>query len=291
MDQVGASGDITPGFSAAWRESFNLADLARNLRQTNPRDSVKNMFEGRVALITGGSSGIGRAAALAFAEQGACVVVASRRAEESEETVRLIVAAGGDALFVKTDVAHAEQVAALVDKTVATYGGLDFAFNNAGIEGTAFVPAEHYKEETWDSVMDINAKGVFLSMKYELPHVVARKGAIVNMASVAGLRGSPMGMAYAASKHAVVGMTRAAAVEYAPTGVRINAVAPAVIVTPMAERAFFHDPNIRAAILARHPLGRLGEPEEVAQAVIWLCSPGASYTTGHTLPIDGGMLA
>lgn len=252
---------------------------------------MNHIFEGRVALVTGGSSGIGRAAALAFAAQGAQVVVASRRADESQETVRLIVAAGGQAMFVQTDVSQAAQVAALVDRTVAAFGGLDYAFNNAGIEGTAFVPAEHYKEETWDSVMDINAKGVFLSMKYELPHVVARKGAIVNMASVAGLKGSRMGMAYAASKHAVVGMTKAAALEYAPHGVRINAVAPAVIVTPMAERAFFHDPNIRAAALALHPLGRLGEPEEVAQAVIWLCSPGASYTTGHTLPIDGGMLA
>ncbi len=250
-----------------------------------------SMFIGKIALVTGGSSGIGRATALAFAAHGASVVVASRRAEESQETVRQIVAAGGRAIFVRTDVAQAAQVEALVARTVAEYGALDFAFNNAGIEGTAFVPVQHYKEDEWDAVMDTNVKGVFLSMKYELPHIVARKGAIVNMASVAGLKGSRIGAAYVASKHAVVGMTKAAALEYADKGVRINAVAPAVIHTPMAERAFFQDPAIEARVVAMHPMGRIGQPEEVAQAVIWLCSSAASFTTGHTLPIDGGLLA
>jgi NAD(P)-dependent dehydrogenase (short-subunit alcohol dehydrogenase family) len=249
------------------------------------------MFEGRVALVTGGSSGIGRATALAFAAHGARVAVASRRAEESEETVRQIEAAGGHAIYVPTDVTQAAQVEALVARTMAEYGGLDFAFNNAGVEGTAFVPLQHYTEATWDEVMDINVKGVFLSMKHELPHVVARQGAIVNMASVAGLKGSRMGAAYVASKHAVVGLTKAAAVEYADKGVRINAVAPAVIHTPMAERAFFQDPAVKARVVAMHPMGRIGQPEEVAQAVVWLCSPAASFTTGHTLPIDGGLLA
>lgn len=251
---------------------------------------MTQQFNGEVALITGGSSGIGRATALLFAEQGARVVVASRRAEESEETVRLIRAAGGDAVFVKTDVSQAEQVEALVGKAVAQYGGLHFAFNNAGIEGAPFVPTASYPEAMWDDVIDINLKGVFLSMKYELPHIVARKGVIVNMASMAGLKGSRIGAAYVASKHAVVGMTKAAALEYADKGVRVNAVAPAVIHTPMAERAFFHDPAIEARVIAMHPLGRVGQPEEVAQAVIWLCSPAASFTTGHTLPIDGGAL-
>ena len=249
-----------------------------------------SMFIGKIALVTGGSSGIGRATALAFAAHGASVVVASRRAEESQETVRQIVAAGGRAIFVRTDVAQAAQVEALVARTVAEYGALDFAFNNAGIEGTAFVPVQHYKEDEWDAVMDTNVKGVFLSMKYELPHIVARKGAIVNMASVAGLKGSRIGAAYVASKHAVVGLTKAAAVEYADKGVRINAVAPAVIHTPMAERAFFQDPAIEARVTAMHPMGRIGQPEEVAQAVLWLCSKGASFTTGHTLPVDGGYL-
>jgi NAD(P)-dependent dehydrogenase (short-subunit alcohol dehydrogenase family) len=252
---------------------------------------MTGMFEGKVALVTGGSSGIGRATALAFAAQGACVVVASRREEESAQTVREIAAAGGQALFVRTDVTQSAQVQALVARAVAEYGGLDYAFNNAGIEGTPFVPLQHYGEEAWDEVVAINAKGVFLSLKYELPHVAARKGAIVNMASIAGLKGSRFGAAYVASKHAVVGMTRALALECADNGVRVNAVAPAIIHTPMAERAFFQDPAIHARAVAIHPLGRVGTPEEVAQAVIWLCSPASSFITGHTLPIDGGALA
>ena len=164
---------------------------------------MKRMFDGETALVTGGSSGIGRAAALAFAAQGARVVVASRRPEESQETVRLIVAAGGSAIFVQTDVSQAVQVEALVARALAEYGSLNYAFNNAGIEGDAFVPTQHYSEATWDSVIAINLKGVFLSMKYELPAIVRSRGAIVNMASVAGLSGGRLGVAYYASKHGV----------------------------------------------------------------------------------------
>ena len=253
---------------------------------------MNTLFDGEVALITGGSSGIGRATALAFAAEGARVVVASRRSEESEETVRLIRAAGGDALFVKTDVSQSTQVEALVARTVAHFGALNFAFNNAGIEGDPFVPLASYAESTWDDVIGINLKGVFLSMKYELPHIVQSKGAIVNMASVAGLSGGRLGAAYYASKHGVVGLTKAAAMEYADKGVRINAVAPAVIHTPLAERAglAMGDPQMAARVLSLHPMGRIGQPEEVAQAVLWLCSKGASFTTGHTLPVDGGYL-
>jgi len=251
---------------------------------------MSRLFEGEVVVITGGSSGIGRATALAFAREGARVAVASRRAEESEETVRLVKAEGGDAMFVKTDVTKAAEVETLIAKTVEGYGGLNYAFNNAGIEGDAFVPIEKYSEATWDQVIDINLKGVFLSMKYELPHIVARRGAIVNMASIAGLAGTRVGGAYAASKHGVVGLTKAAAMENAEKGVRINAVAPAVIRTPMADRAFFHDSAITAAVTGRHPMGRVGFPEEVASAVVWLCSKNASFTTGHTLPVDGGYL-
>lgn len=251
---------------------------------------MDKLFNGEVALVTGGSSGIGRATALAFAAQGARVVVASRRSEESGETVRLILAAGGDAMFVKTDVARSADVEALVAQTIQRYGALNYAFNNAGIDGEAFVPLADYSEAMWDKVIDINLKGIFLSMKYELPHIVASKGAIVNMSSVAGLGGGRLGAAYYASKHGIVGMTKAAAIEYADKGVRINAVAPGVILTPMIERAFGDDAAMTARAIAKHPLGRIGTPEEVASAVIWLCSKGASFTTGHTLPIDGGFL-
>lgn len=251
---------------------------------------MPNSFEGQVALVTGGSSGIGRASALAFAAKGAGVVVASRREEESAETVALIEEAGGKAIFVQTDVAKSDEVQRLVAKTIEQFGRLDFAFNNAGIEGQPFVPLADYSEEMWDSVIAINLKGVFLCMKYQLPHLLKTKGAIVNMASVAGLIGGRVGAAYYASKHGVVGMTKSAAFEYAEQGVRINAVAPAVIHTPMVERSFLHDEKIAAGVTRLHPMGRIGQPEEVAKAVVWLCSPEASFTTGHTLPIDGGFL-
>jgi len=217
-------------------------------------------------------------------------VVASRRLEQSAETVKLIQAAGGEAFAFKTDVTKAEEVEALIAQTIERYGCLNFAFNNAGIEGDPFIPLAKYSEAMWDDVVDTNLKGVFLCMKYELPHIVEAKGAIVNMASVAGLVGGRVGAAYHASKHGVVGITKAAAIEYADKGVRINAVAPGVIHTPMAERIFFHDPAIAARVTALHPLGRVGRPEEVANAVVWLCSQSASFTTGHTLPVEGGFL-
>lgn len=178
----------------------------------------------------------------------------------------------------------------MVAAAVKTFGGLNFAFNNAGIEGNIMVPLAKYSEATWDDVIDINLKGMFLSMKYEIPHIVASKGAIVNMSSVAGLIGGRFDVAYYASKHGVIGLTKAAAIEYADKVVRINAVAPAEIQTPMAARGFMQSPDAIAQATARHPIDRFGEPDEVANAVIWLCSKGASFTTGHTLPIDGGLL-
>ena len=251
---------------------------------------MNKWFNGEVALVTGGSTGIGRATALAFATQGARVVVASRRSLESAETVRLIQVAGGEAMFFKTDVTKTTEVEELVAQAVQHYGSLNFAVNNAGIEGAAFVPVAKYSEAMWDEVIAINLKGVFLCMKYEIPYIVKSKGAIVNMASVAGLSGSRLGAAYVASKHGVVGLPKAAALEYADKGVRINAVAPAVIHTEMAERAFFHDAALTAIVTSLHPLGRVGTAEEVANAVVWLCSKGASFITGHTLPVDGGFL-
>lgn len=251
---------------------------------------MNKLFDGEVALVTGGSSGIGRATALAFAAEGAKVVVASRRSEESAETVELIKAAGGDAIFVKTDVTQTTQVEALVAETVRHYGALHYAFNNAGVEGDPFVPIAEYSEATFDQVIAINLKGVFLCLKYEIPRILETKGAIVNMASVAGLVGGRVGSAYYASKHGVVGLTKAAALEYADQGIRINAVAPAAVKTAMTDRTFFHDEELTAAVISRHPVGRIGVPEEVANAVVWLCSDRASFTTGHTLPVDGGLL-
>lgn len=253
---------------------------------------MAQLFGGEVALVTGGSSGIGRAAALAFAREGAKVVIASRREAESLETVKMIESAGGEGLFVKADVSKSADVQALVAKAVERYGGLNYAFNNAGIEGAAFTPVASYSESTWNDVININLTGVFLSMKYELPHILTTQGAIVNMASIAGLVGGRIGSAYHASKHGVVGLSKAAAMEYAGQGVRINAVAPGVIETDMAARAGFTgaDSPVRPRVLAMHPMGRFGLPEEVANAVIWLCSKGSSFTTGHVLPVEGGFL-
>jgi len=242
---------------------------------------------GKVAVITGGSSGIGRAAALAFAAVGARVAIGARRVEEGRETVALVKKHGGEALFVQTDVRDARQVEQLIAKTVSQWHRLDYAFNNAGIEGAA-VKTHEYDEATWDDVIDINLKGVFLAMKYEIPHMLAHgAGAIVNMASIAGLVGGPIGIAYFASKHGVVGMTKAAALEYAGAGIRVNAACPAVIGTDMADRLF----GEAASTAELHPLGRIGTPEEVAHAVVWLCSPQAAFITGVALPIDGGYVA
>jgi NAD(P)-dependent dehydrogenase (short-subunit alcohol dehydrogenase family) len=251
---------------------------------------MSKQFEGKVAVITGGSSGIGRATALAFAAEGARVAIGARRAAESEETIRLIEAQGGEAIFVQTDVTRADQIQKLMDTAVSRWQRLDLAFNNAGIGGTPFVPTPDYSEQVWDDVIDINLKGVFLSMKYEIPHMLkSGGGAIVNMSSVAGLIGGPIGIAYYASKHGVIGATKAAALEYAKKGIRVNAVCPAVIRTPMSEAVFSSDQE--ASVLAVHPMGRFGTTEEVADAVVFLCSSHASYITGHALPVDAGLLA
>lgn len=248
-------------------------------------------FEEKVALIAGGSSGIGQATAVAFAQEGAKVVVASRRIKEGQETVEMVHAVGGDASFIQTDVSVTSDVIAMVEHCVTTYGGVDFAFNNAGIEGTFADRTPDYDEALWDQVININLKGVWLCMKYQIPKMLDRgTGAIVNMSSVAGLRGGSSNIAYHASKHGVIGATKTAAKEYATQNIRVNAVCPAVIRTPMADRAFGATDEAYQASGSWHPMGRVGTPDEVASAVLWLCSDGAGFVTGHALPIDGGML-
>jgi NAD(P)-dependent dehydrogenase (short-subunit alcohol dehydrogenase family) len=249
-------------------------------------------LSGKVALVTGGGSGIGRATALTFAREGAKVVVADVMVAGGTETVTRIQQVGGEATFVKTDVSQATEVEALIAATVAVYGRLDCAHNNAGIEGVEALTAD-YPEADWDRVISINLKGVWLCMKYELPQMQRQGGgAIVNTASIAGLVGAHRMSAYVASKHAVAGLTKTAALEYAKAGIRVNAVCPGVIRTPMVERLFFsRHPQAEARLTAFKPIGRLGTPEEVAEAVVWLCSDATSFVTGHTLAVDGGIVA
>jgi NAD(P)-dependent dehydrogenase (short-subunit alcohol dehydrogenase family) len=248
-------------------------------------------FQGKVVLVTGGTSGIGRDTAILFAKSGAKVAIAGRRETEGKETVDLVRAAGGDGLFVKTDVAKAAEVEALVQKTVQKFGRLDVAFNNAGIEGV-WMPITEQPEEEWDRTIDINLKGVWLCLKYELRQMLKQggRGAIVNMSSVAGLIGSVGAATYCASKHGVIGLTKSAALENARRGIRVNAVCPAVIETPMGER-IFGAPDVKPRAISLHPLGRFGKPMEIAEAVVWMCSDHASFMTGQNLVLDGGFLA
>jgi NAD(P)-dependent dehydrogenase (short-subunit alcohol dehydrogenase family) len=248
-------------------------------------------FEGKVALMTGGGSGIGRATAFAFARQGAQVVIGNRNVQRGEETVSMIRDAGGTASFRRTDVLVAADIEALIEHAMSEYGGLDLAFNNAGIEGDARSLVEQ-TEANYDAVMDINVKGVWLSMKYEIPRILARGGgAIVNCASVAGLVGFPQMGIYVASKHAVIGLTKTAALEYSAQGIRVNAVNPAVIDTEMVDRLAVGIGTSKEDLAPLHPIGRIGRVEEVADAVLWLCSGRASFVTGHSLIIDGGLTA
>ena len=248
-------------------------------------------FDGKVALITGGNSGIGKAAAIKFAQEGAKVVVAARRVPEGEEAVGTIRRAGGEAIFVKADVSKTADVEAMVNRTIEAYGRLDYAFNNAGFLGVDILTHE-YPEEAWNTVINVNLKGVWLCMKYQVPRMLEQGGgAIVNNSSVNGLVGSPGESAYTASKHGVIGLTRTAALEYAGRGIRVNAVCPGYIYTPMVEEIVDANPEDTRRILQRYPLGRLGTSEEAAEAAVWLCSDAASFITGAALPVDGGMMA
>ncbi|MHC5785478.1 SDR family oxidoreductase [Pseudomonas idahonensis] len=248
-------------------------------------------FSGQVALVTGAANGIGRATAQAFAAEGLKVVVADLDVLGGEETVALIQAAGGEALFVSCNVTREADVQNLMARTVEAYGRLDYAFNNAGIEIEKGRLAEGSLDE-FDAIMGVNVKGVWLCMKYQLPLLLAQGGgAIVNTASVAGLGAAPKMSIYAASKHAVIGLTKSAAIEYAKKKIRVNAVCPAVIDTDMFRRAYEADPKKAEFAAAMHPVGRIGKVEEIASAVLYLCSDGAAFTTGHALTVDGGATA
>jgi NAD(P)-dependent dehydrogenase (short-subunit alcohol dehydrogenase family) len=244
---------------------------------------------GKVGLITGGASGIGRATALAFAAEGARVVVADINPAGAAATAKLIEAAGGEALGVQADVSDAASVEALIRAAVAAYGHLDCAFNNAGVSQYGS-PIPEIDEAVWDRVMRVNLRSVFLCMKYEIPRMAAQGGgAIVNTASGYGLKGARGNAAYVASKHGVVGLTKVAALENAERGVRVNSLCPGWTETPLIQ-ARLDDPDFRARILASEPMGRPGRPEEIAAAVVWLCSDAASFVTGHAMSVDGGFL-
>jgi NAD(P)-dependent dehydrogenase (short-subunit alcohol dehydrogenase family) len=256
---------------------------------------MARLLEQKVALVTGGGSGIGRASAIAFSREGAEVIVSDIDITGGEETIRLIQAAGGTAIFVQADVARGTEVEALVKKGVETYGRLDYALNNAGIQGEIRQTAE-CSEENWNRIIAINLTGVWLCMKHELAYMLPQgSGTIVNTASNFGLVGSQGMPAYSASKHGVLGLTKTAALEYAKMGIRVNAVCSGPTQTPLVDRILSQQPQLAIqiveAIKAREPVGRMGQPEEIAEAVVWLCSEAASFVTGIALAVDGGFVA
>ncbi len=252
---------------------------------------MTGQLEGKVALVTGGNAGIGRAAVLAYAREGARVVIAARRVADGEETVEEVRRAGGEAVFVKTDVSQAAEVEEMVKKSVELYGRLDYAFNNAGVGGDRG-PMHEQTEESWDDTININLKGLWLCMKYEITQMLQQGGgAIVNNSSGGGLVGFAGSWAYGASKHGVVGLTRIGALDYAQQGIRVNAVCPGHIRTPLSVARLAGNPELEKRLKARAPMGRGGTTEEVAEAVVWLCSDAASYITGVALSIDGGYVA
>jgi NAD(P)-dependent dehydrogenase (short-subunit alcohol dehydrogenase family) len=248
-------------------------------------------MNGKLAIVTGAAAGIGRATALAFANEGANVVLADIDVERGEKAAAEVAGTGVEALFVQNDVSVPGAAEELVHRAVARFGRLDYAFNNAGIEGTP-APTAECTDENWNRVIAVNLTGVFACMRAEIPSMLANGGgAIVNNASVAGLVGFAGTPAYAAAKHGVVGLTKVAALDYAQQGIRVNAVCPGIIDTEMITRFTHNDPEAAAQLLQTEPVGRMGEPAEIADTVVWLCSDRASFVTGQALAVDGGFVA
>lgn len=253
---------------------------------------MTHQLVGSVALVTGGAAGIGKAAALAFAREGAKVVIADLKVDEGSAVAHAIEESGGKAIFVNADVSRADDVQELIKETVAAFGRLDCAFNNAGIEGRLATTSE-CTEENFDRVIAVNLRGVWLCLRHEIQQMLRQGGGgtIVNMSSVAGLVGFPNLPAYVASKHGVVGLTKSAALEYAKSGIRVNAICPGVIHTDMVDRVTGRDPAVEQQFVDLEPMGRMGTPEEIAAGAVWLCSPAASFVTGHAMAVDGGLVA
>ncbi len=248
-------------------------------------------FAGKVAIVTGGASGVGRAVALNLAGRDARVVVADVQSEEGEKTARMVEDLGKEAVFLRVDVSKSDEVASLVAETVARFGRLDVAVNDAAIEGERAKTVD-CTEESWDRILAVNLKGVFLCMKHEISQMLKQGGgSVVNVSSSSGLVGFPTMPAYAASKHGVLGLTRSAAVEYARSGIRVNAVCPGGIDTPMLGRVVGGREHLKDRLLSAHPIGRLARPEEIAAAICWLACDAASFIVGHALSVDGGLVA
>lgn len=250
------------------------------------------MFDGKVAIVTGAASGIGRASSLLFAEHGAAVMVSDVDDVGGAETAKLVRAAGGRAEYVHADVAQSSHVRAMVDATIAAFGRLDFAHNNAGIPGLGFTIPD-YPEDEWNRGIGVMLTGVFLGMKYQIPRILEHGdgGAIVNTSSGAGLIGFPGMSPYVAAKHGVIGLTKTAALEFATQGIRVNAICPGTARTRMVDDWLGDSADNLAQVVALHPIGRLATPREIAEAAIWLCSPAASFVIGIALPVEGGYTA